>query len=204
MSCNQFCNMGYICLSYKIKTYYYYYYVFRINKKSSMTAMVQVTKFDVINWLLWMIKTNINKQAIFLQTAEKKCKHRGFIKHTSCKWSGEELSVAPLRQELVISSCARINCKNFQFFFFRDESLLSCMCTCRGKFPGYLQVGLIFAARGLISRTAAGTSSLTCKMQGVLVPIPLIFWQTAKNKSYPEDSKACVQTTTKLWLVNQS
>ena len=158
-----------------------------MNKKSSMTAMVQVTKFDVTNWLLWMIKTNINKQAIFLQTAGKKCKHRGFIKHTSCKWSGEELSVAPLRQELVISSCARINCKNFQFFFQgRIFTILHVHLS--WKVSWYLQVGLIFAARGLISRTAVGTSSLTCKMQGVLVPRPLIFWQTAKNKSYPEDS----------------
>ena len=38
---------------------------------SNLTTMVQVTKFDVVNCLLWMIKTNINKQAIFLQTAGK-------------------------------------------------------------------------------------------------------------------------------------
>ena len=41
-----------------------------------------------------MIKTNINKQAIFFQTAGKRYQHRDFIKHTSCKWSDEELSVA--------------------------------------------------------------------------------------------------------------
>ena len=61
---------------------------------SNLTTMVQVTKFDVVNWLLWMIKTNINKQAIFFQTAGKRYQHRDFIKHTSCKWSDEELSVA--------------------------------------------------------------------------------------------------------------
>ena len=61
---------------------------------SNITTMVQVTKFDVVNWLLWMIKTNINKQAIFFQTAGKRYQHRDFIKHTSCKWSDEELSVA--------------------------------------------------------------------------------------------------------------
>ena len=46
--------MGYVCLSYEIKTcyyyyYYYYYYVFPINMNSNMTTMVQVTKFDVVN-----------------------------------------------------------------------------------------------------------------------------------------------------------
>ena len=61
---------------------------------SNVTTMDQVTKFDVVNWLLWMKKTNIKKQAIFLQTAGKKCQHRDFIKHTSCKWSDEELSFA--------------------------------------------------------------------------------------------------------------
>ena len=98
--------MGCVCLSYEIKTCYYYYYyyyysnyyycyyVFRIHMNSNVTTMVQVTKFDVVNWLLWMIKTNINKQAIFLQTAGKRYQHRDFIKHTSCEWSDEELSLA--------------------------------------------------------------------------------------------------------------
>ena len=53
--------MGYVCLSYEIKTCYYYYYyyyysnyyycyyVFRIHMNSNVTTMVQVTKFDVVN-----------------------------------------------------------------------------------------------------------------------------------------------------------
>ena len=45
--------MGYVCLSYEIKTcyyyYYYYYYVFRIHMNSNVTTMVQLTKFDVVN-----------------------------------------------------------------------------------------------------------------------------------------------------------